>query len=190
MNQLRQAALEREQRRQAQAATDDAGTETSFVPMPDTPMEQPAEEEKKEEEQVEQVDGEMAEEEENNFAGDDGWEQDDGDEGAGWDDYGDDEDELPEVVKQALEQTRKKKEMDAKISEERITFRPIGYHDMTIARIVGDFTDWVPVTMHMHQVKDIQLDPTKRGEFFVQVKLVKGYRYRFNFEVDGSEILD
>ena len=61
---------------------------------------------------------------------------------------------------------------------------------MTIARILGDFTDWVPVTMHMHQVKDIQVDPAKRGEFFVKVKLVKGFRYRYKFEVDGAEIID
>ena len=34
------------------------------------------------------------------------------------------------------------------------------------------------------------MDPTKRGEFFVQLKLVKGFRYRYSFEVDGREILD
>ena len=61
---------------------------------------------------------------------------------------------------------------------------------MTIARILGDFTDWVPVTMHMHQVKDIQVDPAKKGEFFVKVKLVKGFRYRYKFEIDGAEVID
>ena len=41
---------------------------------------------------------------------DQGWDEDD-DEGEGWDDYAE-EDEMDEVVKQALEQTRKKKELE------------------------------------------------------------------------------
>jgi len=101
------------------------------------------------EEAVDDNDGEV-----NNFDGDDGWDVDEGgDDEGGWDD--EEEDELDDVVKQALEQTRKKKEMEEKISDVRIAFRPPNYHAMTIARIVADFTDWVPITMHMHQVKDI-----------------------------------
>ena len=48
---------------------------------------------------------EMMEEGENNFDGDDGWEQDDDPdgEGNGWDEYDNEEDDLPDVVKQALE---------------------------------------------------------------------------------------
>ena len=34
------------------------------------------------------------------------------------------------------------------------------------------------------------MDPTKRGEFFVKIKLVKGFRYRYKFEIDGMEIID
>ena len=45
----------------------------------------------------------VEEEKENDFGGDDGWEIDDGEEGNGWDDYDNEEDELDDVVKQALE---------------------------------------------------------------------------------------
>ena len=72
----------------------------------------------------------------------------------------------------------------------RIAYRPPNYRDGVVARIVGDFTDWIPVTMHMHQVKDIQKDPSKNGEFFVEIKLAKGFRYRYAFEIDGQEVID
>ena len=71
----------------------------------------------------------------------------------------------------------------------RITFRVPNYRDGQIARIVGDFTDWVPITMKMHLMQQIYEDPSKRGEFFVEVKLAKGFRYRYAFEVDGMELL-
>ena len=80
--------------------------------------------------------------------------------------------------------------MEEKIEQVRISFRPPGYREGHIARIVGDFTEWLPRTMHMHQVKDIDEDASKRDEFFVEVKLIKGYRYRYLFEVDGVEIVD
>ena len=72
----------------------------------------------------------------------------------------------------------------------RISFRPFGYVQGQIARIMGDFTDWVPYTMHMHPMKQILKDQSKDGEFFVEVKLAKGLRYRFLFEVDGVEQVD
>ena len=34
------------------------------------------------------------------------------------------------------------------------------------------------------------MDLSKRGEFFVKVKLVKGFRYRYMFEIDGMEVID
>ncbi len=55
---------------------------------------------------------------------------------------------------------------------------------------MGDFTDWVPFTMHMHAVLDMQQDPSKQGEFFVVVKLAKGFKYRYLFEIDSNEIVD
>ena len=79
--------------------------------------------------------------------------------------------------------------MEEKIRQVRISFRPPAYREGTVARIVGDFTDWVPVTMHMHTVREAADDPGKKGEFFVEVKLVKGYRYRYLFEVDSSEVV-
>ena len=79
--------------------------------------------------------------------------------------------------------------MEEKITQMRITFRVPNYHDGQIARIVGDFTDWVPITMKMHLMQQIYDDPSKRGEFFVEVKLAKGFRYRYTFEVDGMELL-
>ena len=59
-------------------------------------------------------------------------------------------------MKEAIEATRKLKERQEKITQVRIAFRPRGYRDGQIARIVGDFTDWVPVTMHMHTVRDME----------------------------------
>ena len=79
--------------------------------------------------------------------------------------------------------------MEEKITQVRITFRVPNYRDGQIARIVGDFTDWVPITMKMHLMQQIYEDPSKRGEFFVEVKLAKGFRYRYTFEVDGMELL-
>ena len=72
----------------------------------------------------------------------------------------------------------------------RIAYTPPGYREGVIARIVGDFTDWIPVTMYMHKVVEINKDPSKIGEFFVEVKLAKGFRYRYAFEVDGIEQID
>ena len=131
----------------------------------------------------------------NNFEGaDDAWgdgygDEDDDDNDA-WDEAENDDDDLDDVVKQALAETKKKKELEKRIAEVVITFRPPGYTETTIARILGDFTDWVPVTMHLHQVREIQNDLAKKGQFFVKVKLVKGFRYRYKFEIDGSELLD
>ena len=110
-------------------------------------------EEEKKEEFVGEENEEMTPECEADGDGDgDGWGDDgdgegwgdDGDEG-GWDDYGEEEED--EVVKQALEQTRKKKELESKIEEIRITFKPRNFRDGMIARIMGDFTEWIPVTM-------------------------------------------
>lgn len=50
-----------------------------------------------------------------------------------------------------------------------------------VARILGDFTDWVPFTMQMHPMREIMADWSKDGEFFVVIKLVKGFRYRYLF---------
>lgn len=61
-------------------------------------------------------------------------------------------------MKKALEATRKKKELDEQIVKKRISFRPPGYREGKIARIVGDFTDWIPVTMAMHSIKEIDED--------------------------------
>ena len=119
-----------------------------------------------------------------------GWGEDggeDGEDGAGWYDYDDEEND---IVKEAIEATRKLKERKEKITPVRITFRPPNYKEGQIARIVGDFTDWVPVTMRMHTIKEIDEDPTKNDVFFVVVKLAKGFRYRFSFEVDGTEVVD
>ena len=54
-----------------------------------------------------------------------GWDEG---EGGGWDDYGE-EDEMDEVVKQALEATRKQKELEEKIEQVRITFKPPNYRE-------------------------------------------------------------
>lgn len=96
---------------------------------------------------------------------------------------------MDDVVKQALEATRQKREMEEKITQMRISFKVPSYRDGQIARIVGDFTDWVPITMKMHLMQQILEDPSKRDEFFVEVKLAKGFRYRYMFEVDGQELL-
>lgn len=144
------------------------------------------EEEKKEEKPAEDLAMQADGEEEEGWGGGD---DEDGEEGGGWyDEY--DEEEENDIVKQALEATRKKKELDEQIEKSRISFRPPGFREGNIARIVGDFTDWIPVTMSMHPVKDIDEDASKRDEFFVDVKLHKGYRYRFSFEVDGVETVD
>ena len=119
--------------------------------MGDTPMQN-------ENDQEEEDDGEV-----NNFEGaDDAWGEygdDDDDDNAAWDEAeAEDDDDMDDVVKQALAETKKKKELEKRIQEVTITFRPPGYTEMTIARILGDFTEWVPVTMHLHQVKEIQAD--------------------------------
>ena len=114
----------------------------------------------------------------------DGWDED-GDDAAGWDDYGEEEED--EVVKQALEQTRKKKELEEKVEEVLITFRPQRYREGMIARISGDFTEWIPVTMRMHPYREMEQDPSKVGLFFAQLKLAKGFLYRYVFEVDNVE---
>ena len=44
--------------------------------------------------------------------------------------------------------------------------------------------------MQLHPVSQIQADPEKRGEFYVNLKLAKGYRYRYLFFIDGSEVVD
>ena len=123
-----------------------------------------------------------------------GEDEDDGD-GEGWDDDGEgwddeEEDELDPVVAEALANAKRKRELEEKISEVTITFRPQGYRQGMIARIVGDFTDWVPFTMSMHPMSEILKDDTKHNEFFVVIKLAKGFRYRYVFEVDGREEID
>lgn len=50
-----------------------------------------------------------------------------------------------------------------------------------VVRILGDFTDWVPFTMQMHPMREIMADWSKDGEFYVVIKLIKGYRYRYLF---------
>ena len=144
-------------------------------------------EEQKEEESPYPDDSAMKNEE--SPAEDEAWgDGGDDEDGAGWDDY-DEEEENP-IVKEALEAMARKKANDEKIKQVRITFIPPGYREGQIARIVGDFTDWVPVTMHMHTVKQIEADPSKEGLFFVELKLAKGFRYRFSFEVDSTEMVD
>ena len=68
----------------------------------------------------EQKEGEMPDEDMggnddgvNNFSGDEGWDDDGDDDGDGWGD--EEEDEMDDIVKQALADTQKKKEMEKKI---------------------------------------------------------------------------
>ena len=106
-----------------------------------------AEEEEKKEENTEMQGGD-------NDDGEWGAADGDDDDNAGWyNEYEDEEDN--DIVKQALEATRKKKELDEQITKVRIAFRPPDFRDGNVARIVGDFTDWIPVTMSMHPVKEI-----------------------------------
>ena len=187
MEALKQAALEREKRRLAAQAVEDsvAAQEEEknqpSVQMGDTEMQ-------------DDLNGDAEAQEQDEDAGADGqaegWGEDggeDGDDGAGWYDY---DEEESDMVKEAIEATRKLKEQKEKITPVRITFHAPNYREGQIARIVGDFTDWVPVTMRMHTVREIDEDPSKYNKFFVVVKLAKGFRYRFVFEVDGVEVVD
>ena len=140
------------------------------------------EEEKKEPEDEDIGDSEMKGDDDDEEWGDgEGWDDDEG--------WGDEE-EVDPVVAEALAAAKKKRELDEKISEVRISFRPPGYHEGMVARIVGDFTDWVPFTMQMHPMDQIVKNPALRDEFFVEVKLVKGFRYRYIFEVNNIEMID
>ena len=159
MQALREAALEREKRRKENQS---AAAETTGAEMGNTHMQNSQEEEEKKREDEGDdgsgvVNAEMEDTEKNKDDEEDqGWDEDD-DEGEGWDDYAE-EDEMDEVVKQALEQTRKKKELEQQIDSVTITYRPAGYNPGMVAQIVGDFTDWVPFTMHMHSVQDMHGD--------------------------------
>ena len=135
--------MERERRRREAAGENVAAQDSGQI---DAQMHQ--EEEKKEEEP-------FHEQPDSNMKGDDaedgedgGWDDEDGDgDGEGWDEWDDDEDEVDPVVAAALAQAARKRELEEKISEVTIKFRPHGYRQGMVARIVGDFTDWVPFTM-------------------------------------------
>ena len=55
---------------------------------------------------------------------------------------------------------------------------------------MGDFTDWIPINMSMHTVNEQIRDETKVGVFFIKLKLIKGYRYRYKFVWREYETLD
>lgn len=127
------------------------------------------EEEKKEEPELEQQDNDEMQNEDENEAGGDDWGEDGDGDGEGWDEWDDDEDEVDPVVAEALAAAAKKRELEAKITEVRIAYRPPGFREGMVARIIGDFTDWVPFTMQMHPMNEILKDPTLKDEFFVIV---------------------
>ena len=171
MNRLREAAMERERRRKE---AEGIGAATEADPASQNVVMDNEEEEKEPEEfENQEMEDESAPVDEEDWGDGEGWDDDDG--------WGDEEEEVDPVVAQALAAAAKKRELDAKVSEVRISFRPPGYHEGMVARIVGDFTDWVPFTMQMHPIKEILKNPDLQDEFFVSVKLVKGFRYRYMF---------
>ena len=69
----------------------------------------------------------------------------------------------------------------------RISFRPFGYVQGQIARIMGDFTDWVPYTMHMHPMKQI-LKEIQTGQFTREwVREYKGGLKKYNALLKAGE---
>ena len=71
-----------------------------------------------------------------------------------------------------------------------ITYRPPAYERGIIAQIMGDFTDWIPINMSMYPVSEQIRDATKVGVFFVKVKLIKGFRYKYKFVWREYETVD
>ena len=55
---------------------------------------------------------------------------------------------------------------------------------------MGDFTEWVPVNMRMHTVDEQIHDDSKAGVFFIKLRLIKGYRYKFRYVWRDAETID
>jgi len=177
--------MERERRRLEAAGETAAAQDSNAAANADMTQE----EEKKEEDDQQENAGEDQDMQDEGDDGE-GWGEDDDGDGEGWDEWEEDEDEVDPVVAEALAQAARKRELQEKIADVTIKFKPPGYRQGMVARIMGDFTDWVPFTMQMHPMNVILKDPAKEDEFYVDIKLAKGFRYRYLFEVDGVEQLD
>jgi hypothetical protein len=53
--------------------------------------------------------------------------------------------------------------------------------------ICGTFNKWNPEMMEKYTEEEIEQDPTKEGTFVYRRKLLRGFKYRFNFILDNSQ---
>jgi len=76
------------------------------------------------------------------------------------------------------------------IREVAIEFKPPNYGRGQVAQIMGDFTDWIPVNMRMYTVEEQMMDDRKAGLFFIKLRLIKGFRYKYRYVYRDSEVVD
>ena len=107
-----------------------------------------------------------------------------------WDNYGEEENEYGDVVAEATKQSAQESQLNQQIKDVTITYRPPAYERGIIAQIMGDFTDWIPINMQMYPVSEQIRDATKVGVFFVKIKLIKGFRYKYKFVWREYETVD
>lgn len=53
--------------------------------------------------------------------------------------------------------------------------------------ICGSFNKWNPEMMEKFTPEEVEDDPLKEDCFVYRRKLMKGYKYRFNFILDNAE---
>ena len=113
------------------------------------------------------------------------WEEDDEGEDD-WDPYGDEVDEKEAWIKEA----EAKANLEKNLKKVTIKFKPSNFVEGKIARIFGDFTDWVPENMRIPTEADIKENPSRKGEFYISFRVATGFRYRYWFEYLDEKIVD
>ena len=56
--------------------------------------------------------------------------------------------------------------------------------------IMGEFTNWMPEIMERYAQEKVLMEPQLANAFFYKTKLLRGYKYRYNFSVGDQFVID
>jgi len=72
-----------------------------------------------------------------------------------------------------------------------VVFKPeVAIAENDTVSIMGEFTNWMPEIMERYDSQRVLLEPQLANTFFYKTKLLRGFKYRYNFSVGDQFVVD
>lgn len=59
-----------------------------------------------------------------------------------------------------------------------------------IVMIMGEFSNWLPEVMEKYDFAEVEQDNTLENTFFYRTRVLRGFKYRYNFCVQDELVID